>query len=81
MTWPNATRLTADERQVLELTAEGKPDKAIALRLDLSLRTIQLRRASVMRKLNVHSRAELIRLAQLFEQSAVSPGAQLQNTG
>lgn len=74
-------RLTADERQVLELTAEGKPDKAIALRLDLSLRTIQLRRASVMRKLNVHSRAELIRLAQLFEQSAVSPGAQLQNTG
>jgi two-component system response regulator FixJ len=74
-------RLTPDERQVLELTAEGKPDKSIALRLDLSLRTIQLRRASVMRKLNAHSRAELIRLAQLFEQSAVTESAAVQNTG
>jgi len=74
-------RLTPDERQVLELTAEGKPDKSIALRLDLSLRTIQLRRASVMRKLHVHSRAELIRLAQLFEQSAVTEIAAVQKTG
>ncbi|MCH8924483.1 MAG: DNA-binding response regulator, partial [Planctomycetes bacterium] len=55
--------LTSDEKQVLELTAAGKPDKAIALALDLSLRTIQLRRASVMRKMQVHSRAELIGLA------------------
>lgn len=55
--------LTADERQVLELTVAGKPDKAIALKLDLSLRTIQLRRASVMRKMHAHSRAELIGLA------------------
>ena len=55
--------LTPDERQVLELTVAGKPDKAIALKLDLSLRTIQLRRASVMRKMNAHSRAELIGLA------------------
>ena len=62
-------RLTPDERLVLELTAEGKPDKAIALKLDLSLRTIQLRRASIMRKLNAHSRAELIRMAQAFEHS------------
>ncbi len=67
-------RLTPDERQVLELTAEGKPDKAIALKLDLSLRTIQLRRASLMRKLNAHSRAELIRLAQTLEQTSI--GAQ-----
>ena len=55
--------LTSDEKQVLELTAAGKPDKAIALALDLSLRTIQLRRASVMRKMQVRSRAELIGLA------------------
>ena len=59
--------LTPDEKQVLELTVAGKPDKAIALRLDLSLRTIQLRRASVMRKMEAHSRAELIRLAQVVE--------------
>lgn len=55
--------LTPDEKQVLELTVAGKPDKAIAMKLDLSLRTIQLRRASVMRKMRAHSRAELIGLA------------------
>ena len=61
-------RLTPNEREVLDLTAAGKPDKAIALKLDLSLRTIQLHRASLMRKLEVRSRAELIRLAQAAEQ-------------
>ncbi|MBI3838048.1 MAG: response regulator transcription factor [Planctomycetia bacterium] len=60
--------LTAEEKVVLELTVAGKPDKAIAIKLDLSLRTIQLRRASVMRKINAHSRAELIRLAQSLQQ-------------
>ena len=61
--------LTPDEKNVLQLTVEGKPDKAIAARLDWSLRTIQLRRASLMRKMAVHSRPELIRLAQILEQS------------
>jgi two-component system, LuxR family, response regulator FixJ len=59
--------LTAAEKAVLDLTVEGKPDKAIALKLDLSLRTIQLRRASIMRKMNAHSRAELIRLAEAIK--------------
>ncbi len=59
--------LTPDEKQVLDLTVAGKPDKAIALKLDLSLRTIQLRRASVMRKMHAHSRAELIGLAHRIE--------------
>src|SRR5262249_18304520 len=61
--------LTPDEKQVLELTVAGKPDKAIALKLDFSLRTIQLRRASVMRKMQVHSRAQLIGLAHQLERS------------
>ncbi|HTM52927.1 MAG TPA: response regulator [Pirellulales bacterium] len=60
--------LNEEERSVLALTAEGKPDKAIAMKLDLSLRTIQLRRASVMQKMQARSRAELIRLAHLIEQ-------------
>lgn len=59
--------LTPDEKEVLRYTVEGKPDKAIALRLDLSLRTIQLRRASLMRKMQAASRAALIRLAQVIE--------------
>ena len=64
--------LTPDEKDVLWLTAEGKPDKAIALKLDLSLRTIQLRRASVMRKMQAPTRAALIRLAQTIEQLPVA---------
>lgn len=64
--------LTPEEKDVLELTADGRPDKVIALKLDLSLRTIQLRRASVMRKMGAHSRAELIRLAQMLKDLAPS---------
>jgi RNA polymerase sigma factor (sigma-70 family) len=56
--------LTVQEREVLRLTVAGKPDKAIAQRLDLSMRTIQLRRAALMRKFHVRTRAELIRRAQ-----------------
>jgi two-component system response regulator FixJ len=63
--------LTHDEKQVLDLTVAGKPDKAIAMALDLSLRTIQLRRASVMRKMQTRSRAELIGLAHRLERVAV----------
>jgi FixJ family two-component response regulator len=62
--------LTPEEKEVLQLTVAGKPDKAIAVRLDLSLRTIQLRRASLMRKLGCQSRAELIRNAQIVESNA-----------
>jgi RNA polymerase sigma factor (sigma-70 family) len=53
--------LTAQERRVLELTADGKPDKAIAARLNVSTRTIQLRRRSLMRKLGASSRTDLVR--------------------
>ena len=63
--------LTTAEKGVLELTVAGKPDKAIAVKLDLSLRTIQLRRASLMRKMDAHSRAELILLAQALKQPSV----------
>ena len=65
--------LTGDEKQVLELTVAGKPDKAIALKLDLSLRTIQLRRASLMRKMQTHSRAALIGLALQLDRAPVLP--------
>jgi FixJ family two-component response regulator len=57
--------LSSEERAVLEMTAAGKPDKAIASQLDLSIRTIQLRRVSMMKKLHVRSRVDLIRLAPL----------------
>jgi two-component system, LuxR family, response regulator FixJ len=65
--------LTAEERRVLELTVEGKPDKAIAARMNLCTRTIQLRRASLMRKLGASSRTDLIRLSPWLERDSM-PG-------
>ena len=56
-------QLTDEERQVLLLTIEGKPDKTIAARINRSPRTVQIRRASLTRKLQAETRAQLIRLA------------------
>jgi two-component system response regulator FixJ len=57
--------LTPEERSIMDLTIAGRPDKAIAAKLDLSTRTIQLRRASVMKKMRAASRTELTQLAML----------------
>ena len=57
--------LTDEERATMEMIASGMPDKAIATELDVSLRTVQNRRASLFEKLKVKTRAELIRLAPL----------------
>ena len=55
--------LTAKEHQVLELIGRGKSVKAIAHELGLSLRAIELRRSSLMKKLGVLSSMELMRFA------------------
>jgi len=55
-------RLTSDERLVLQCIIAGKTNKEIAVDLDVSLRTMYYRRAGLMRKLKVRSRAALIEL-------------------
>lgn len=55
--------LTDKEREVLGAILDGEPNKAIAARLDVSTRAIEMRRASLMKKLGVRSTPELIRLA------------------
>ena len=55
--------LSAGEREVLQLLAEGANSKEIAQRLTVSVRTIDARRQKVMEKLDLHSVAELIRYA------------------
>lgn len=62
-------QLTDEERKVVEGIASGKTAKVIAQELELSLRTIQFRRASAMRKLNV-GRAELVELLLEARQAA-----------
>lgn len=52
--------LTARERELLQLIAEGKSAKEIAGLLNLSFHTVDTHRGNLMQKLNVHSIPELI---------------------
>ncbi|GAB2923947.1 response regulator transcription factor [Paraburkholderia jirisanensis] len=60
-------QLTPRERQVLSYVINGAQNKHIALRLGLSLITVKLHRASVMRKMNASSLAELVRKGTALE--------------
>jgi DNA-binding NarL/FixJ family response regulator len=55
--------LTASERSVLQLIAEGQTNKRIASILNLSIKTIDIHRAAVHRKLKIQSTAGLVRYA------------------
>jgi DNA-binding CsgD family transcriptional regulator len=52
------------EREVFHLVAAGLPNKQIAARLGVCLQTVKLHRGRLMRKLQLHSVAELVRLAE-----------------
>ena len=56
-------RLTPREKQVFKLLAEGKTSRDIAKYLTISLKTAMTHRANLMQKLNMHSRAEIIKYA------------------
>jgi len=55
--------LAPRERQVLQLVAEGHTSKAIAAKLELSVKTVESYRARVMEKVGVHETAGLVRYA------------------
>jgi len=55
--------LTARERSVVQLIAEGHSNKKIASILNLSVKTVETHRAAAHRKLNLHSTADLVRYA------------------
>jgi DNA-binding NarL/FixJ family response regulator len=56
-------RLTPREREVVQLLAEGKSSKEVAGVLNLSVKTAETHRTNVMRKLDLHSVADLVRYA------------------
>jgi two-component system, LuxR family, response regulator FixJ len=58
-------RLTGGEREVLDLILEGRMNKEIATELHLSTRTVEDRRAKLMKKMGAESLAELIQLVML----------------
>jgi two-component system response regulator FixJ len=59
--------LTQREIQIFERVAEGQANKAIAIDLDISERTVEVHRAQVMKKLDVATLAQLVRIKILLE--------------
>lgn len=60
---PTDERLTARERQILRLIAEGKSSKEIGELLSISYRTAEQHRANMMAKLNLSKTVDLVRYA------------------
>ncbi len=59
----NGSPLTAREREVLQLIAEGNATKEVAALLGLSVKTAESHRARIMDKLGIHDTANLVRYA------------------
>lgn len=60
---PDGSRLSAREREIVQLLAEGNSNKQVAAQLNISTRTVENHRAKVMEKLTLHSFSELVRYA------------------
>ena len=56
-------RLTTREREIVQLLAEGKSSKEVAVALGISVKTAETHRANLMRKLEMHSVSEVVRYA------------------
>jgi DNA-binding NarL/FixJ family response regulator len=57
------SRLTSREREIVQLLAEGKSSKEVAVALGISVKTAETHRANIMRKLELHSVSEVVRYA------------------
>lgn len=57
------SRLTPRQREIVQLLAEGKSSKEVAVALNLSVKTVETHRANIMRRLECHSVSELVRYA------------------
>ena len=58
-------RLSFKEEQVLRMIAQGKSNSMIAAELDISIRTVEIRRAALMKKLHINRPEDLARFALL----------------
>jgi DNA-binding NarL/FixJ family response regulator len=52
--------LTPREKEILQMLGEGKSNKEVAARLNLSPHTVETHRGNILEKLNLHSAAEMI---------------------
>jgi DNA-binding NarL/FixJ family response regulator len=60
---PTCNHLTAREREVVQLLAEGKTNKQVASELNISVNTVEAHRSNVMHKLALKSLSDLVRYA------------------
>ena len=60
--------LTAREREVMNLVVAGQPNKVIAFRLQIAVRTVEIHRARVMEKTGARNLSELVRIAIRLEE-------------
>ena len=60
---PGEGRLTAREREIVQLLAEGHGNKAVAGTLGISVKTVETHRAAVMKKLRLQAFSDLVRYA------------------
>jgi DNA-binding NarL/FixJ family response regulator len=56
-------QITAREREIVQLLAEGKHSKEVAAVLGISIKTVETHRANILRKLQCHSVTDLVRYA------------------
>ena len=56
-------RLSAREREIVQLLAEGRTNKEIATLLGIAYKTVDAHRTNIMKRLNMHSVAEVVRYA------------------
>jgi DNA-binding NarL/FixJ family response regulator len=57
---PTRNKLTSLEREIVQLIAEGKSNKEVAVALGIAIKTAETHRANIMRKLELHSVSELV---------------------
>ncbi len=60
---PRFGSLTKREREILKFLAEGKSVKEIATSFDLSVKTVEAHKFNLMRKLDIHNKAQLVQYA------------------
>ncbi len=65
------TRLTAREREVLELVVKGLQNKQIAHRLGISIKTVKAHRGHVMHKVEANSVTDLVRLSEIAVEAPI----------
>jgi DNA-binding NarL/FixJ family response regulator len=60
---PRFGTLTKREREILKMLAEGRSVKEIATGFDLSVKTVEAHKFNLMRKLDIHNKAQLVQYA------------------